>query len=55
MPGLSCKREKERENSFELYNALGKSSSSSTAQLLVLVTNPGLPRDYCSNSIQEGF
>ena len=55
MPGLSRKREKEHENSFELYNALGKSNSSSTAQLHVLVTNPGLPRDYCSNSIQERF
>ena len=55
MPGLSYRRKKEQENSFELYNALGKSSSSSTAQLHVLVTSPGLPGDHHSYSFQEGF
>ena len=55
MPGLSYGRKKEQENSLELYNALGKSSSSSAAQLRVLVTSPGLPGDHHSNSFQEGF
>ena len=55
MPGLSYRRKKEQENRFELYNALGKSSSSSTAQLHVLVTSPGLLGDHRSYSFQEGF
>ena len=55
MPGLSYRRKKEQENSLELYNALGKSSSSSVPQLHVLVTSLGLPGDHHSNSFQEGF
>lgn len=55
MPGLSYRRKKEQENSLELYNALGKSSSSSAPQLHVLVTSLGLPGDHHSNSFQEGF